>query len=730
MTIAFGFAPSPRLYGLLSLALVAAYAVAVGLAAQAGGPGFDELAAFPLGGVAGDGGRVLRALALTLSLSLGWAVPGVSLALLTDQRLRGGALLARSLGLGIGYLFVAGLGYAMVAGHAPPRAAFLVELALPGVLLTMRPTSSRDERGQFHVPVVTAFVVMALLLATLWPKLRYEGMNGDGTEAYELSRSLESHPLPRWELEGAAPPGRFGTPITVPFFTGAYFVFGQMAILGKGELAIRIPFIISLTLLVGIAVNLSASRGRFAWLYACVVAAIYVLWNAYYVGYEAPLDLAEPAGTDTLTTALFLAGLAEVMAGSPAFGVGFMLIACGMTYSGPLLTVLALSFLWWIDRDRATRATPLAIAGGGIALAGIGLAGWQSGEWPEWVRAFTSEYWQDLVAPSRRMAATPLFARLLLMTCGLPLAIIVAWKILSRTGRLLTLTGAAYLVIVLAGSYKNLHYLMPLPWLFLGPALESTGVALRLVAIAMSVAVGVMSWPNDVTIRRETALLGAESCVQGLDYEAALLAAAPIYSAFDTPAWGERFGVSKHTFVRYGLELGGRDCVVGLSRTVPAGAVALVDGLATVWTIDPTRYARWRFAQVPLPSSTLFPRESRVSRSADAATWPDRLVLSEVPARWLLLDGFSRQSAHTTFTSRARMLVPLTDVEPRRVRLFVVAPRPVRVRALINGRPASDLAVDAGAHDVVVEGPWQDGWNVLDVDGADGVTLERVETRK
>ena len=114
---------SPRLYGGMSLGLLGAYAIALG-----------DLQPFPLGGGEGEGGLLLRALALLLGLVLGWGVPGISLALLTSRRLEGAALLTRALGLGIGYIGLTGVAYAALTGHAPHRDAFLALLSVPCAL--------------------------------------------------------------------------------------------------------------------------------------------------------------------------------------------------------------------------------------------------------------------------------------------------------------------------------------------------------------------------------------------------------------------------------------------------------------------------------------------------------------------------------------------------------------------------------------------------------------------
>jgi hypothetical protein len=249
-------------------------------------------------------------------------VPGISLAFLTDRSLQGAALLARSLGLGVGYIVVTGLGYAIIAGHAPERAVLLGLLAVPPLVLlgkVLRPAgpvnaSQRDPVPGRNALATVALTAMVALTGILWAKLAHEGLNGDGTEAYELARSLADHPVPRWDLERWDGPGRFGTPAVNPFLTNSYLVQAGMTVMGRGELAARLPLVPAVVIAVVLAGSLASRAGRSGWAYLVAVAALYVLWNAYYVGYEPPFpDLAEPAATDTMMVALWLAGFAEVV---------------------------------------------------------------------------------------------------------------------------------------------------------------------------------------------------------------------------------------------------------------------------------------------------------------------------------------------------------------------------------------------------------------------------------
>jgi hypothetical protein len=699
-----------RTIGVAALGVIAAYVLARGLETSDG-----ALEAFPLGGASG-GSLWLKTPALVLGLVLGWGIPGVPLALLSAPGLQGTALLVRAAGLGVGYVCAAGLAFAAIAGHAPHITALLVLLALPcAALAVLSPRAAVSWRHD--VPLAVAVVTMIALTVVLWPKLRYEGMNGDGAEAYELSRSLEASRLPWWEMEHGAPPGRFGLPVQVPYITGAYLVWGEMAILGRGELAGRLPFVSSVVLVTIISLGLLRSRSPGVWLYAGAVGAVYILWNAYYVGHEAPRDLAEPAGTDTLTMLLWMAGAFELLAGSAPLAATFMILASATTYAAPLLTIIALAAMRRIDRERAWNAARMYVAPGVVLIAGAVVFGWMSGVLPAWEQQYRQEYWEDIVNPDRRVASGGFVVRFLLMTGALPLLIPIAWKRLSPAARLLATTGAVYLCVIVLASYKNLHYLMPLPWLFLLPASEAAGPRFRLAASLALVAIFAASWPSDAGPRTDTIALGSQTCIQDFDYEGASAVSSALHSALTEPGTTGRFFVSRHVLTRYGLDRGGHDCVLGLSRVAPAGALQIAGEPAAVWTRDLDRLVAWRFHVMPEPSSALFRRPERALPTANARGWTGRINLSEEPGRSLLLTG----------GARARLLVPVGTSELAVVRLGIKATRAKGLALTVNGTQPRDLVVDSRLSAVQLDAGWRRGWNLLQVDGGQDVALEWIE---
>jgi hypothetical protein len=712
---------SSRACGLVSLLVLAAYVLAIAVGARASGVGFEAYAPWPLGGADASVSRCAQAAALTLGLSLGWGIPGFALALLSDPRLAGVALLGRALGLGTGYVLGVGLVHALALGHAPGRPALLFMLALPPFASALRRSPAEPAVGRVPPGMLLALVAaIALATGLLWPKLQREGLNGDGTEAYELARSLDAHAVPHWDLERSEGGGQFGTPAVNPFLTNSYLAHATMVLLGRGELAVRLFFVPAFVLAAIVSVGRLAPATPSAWLYAAGLGAVSALWSAYYVGYEpAFTDLAEPGATDFLTTALWLAGIGEVLAGSSGWGVAFLLLASGVLYSGPVLATTALVALALVPGGRR-RPLGLWLAAASAAVAAVVAWGWTQGLLPDWYRQLRSEYWHDLVSDERRTPSAPLLGLFLLMTGGLPLVAAVRWRRLSPPSRVLLVTGGVYLAIVLGSSYKNLHYLAPLPFIFAAPALEASGARARTLATAALLATLVLSWPDSTRPHRENVRLGEESCLDGIAYEQAALAGDVVYQAFSWPGHGGRFAVGKHTFVRYALDRDLSGCNLRLSPVEREGWIPVAGAEVVLSVRDVDRYARWRFLVPEVPSSWLFPRASEPPPSADPARWNGRFVLDQAPGDALRLGD-------------ARVLVPLAATTTLDVETWAPDPGGA-LEALVNGRPAGAVLVPAGRGRARFDGsraPWRPGWNVLELTavppGPSGLRIEAVD---
>lgn len=682
----------------VALAVLAAY---TGVAAVTGA-GFHAAEAFPLGGTAGDG-VLLSAVSLLLGLLLGWGIPGIALALLSNASLTGSALLARALGLGVGYLFATSLAYGLVAGHAPPRVPLLVLLALPNVILLLVDVRRRRNQAPSAspqiLPIVAALITMMLLTTVLWQKVRHEHFSGDGTEIYEWSRSLSESPVPYWDLEDEQRPGAFGVPMFASF-AGAPLVHAQITLIGRGEISARLPFIIAVVLLAAITTGMSTHRSRAGWLLTITIAGVYILWHAYYVGNEPPAtDLAESAGTDTLTVALWMAGIHELLRGSTRLGIISVALSSLTTMMGPPLAVLTMPALWLASPDRARHTWRWAALAAAVVIPLVALAVWFTAVGPNWWTGFHREFIHDLATAETRAPEWPLVVRLLISTAGLPLLAPLFWRRMSGTSRAFTLIGVGYLAIVLGGQQKTLHYLAPLPWICLIPAFELATTRVLVSAVAVLTAVFALSWPSPRPVQRDAITLGQETCVQDLTYKEAVIAADTVYDGFDRPATGERFSVGRHTFVRYAMDLGDGPCVIGLSPVTPDNAVTIaVNTFGHLWTTDIDRFVWWRFHGVPVPASPLFRRQPWPGLPTDAGEWPGRVMFDTPEGRALLIEQGD---------DSARVLVPIVAPDHSTVEVGL---------RTTNRQPGVTKTTR-------LTGPWRRGWNIVEITGATPLEL-------
>ena len=143
-------------------------------------------------------------------------------------------------------------------------------------------------------------------VAMLVPKIFWENFNLDGIEALNLAKTLTNHLLPHWEIQD----GVFGFYHSFVLFSYPNHWF--ITVLGPFEAAVRLPFILYLTVLFAalllliefrIGRKLSMIAEATLWL-GLILFTVVQSFNTNYEPFFA--DLAEMAATDTLVIALFL----------------------------------------------------------------------------------------------------------------------------------------------------------------------------------------------------------------------------------------------------------------------------------------------------------------------------------------------------------------------------------------------------------------------------------------
>ncbi len=509
---------------------------------------------------------------------------------------------------------------------------------------------------------VALVIVPLVLCAALWPRITGDGLNGDGTEAFELARSLREHPLPRWEIEAPAHEAQFGVSLVVPYITGAALAQIPMTLVGESPIAVRMLMPICLGLLLVLLRGRVAVMDVTAWIYLVLGVAAYVVWSITWVSYDPPFDIAEPAGTNLLTTLLFVLGTLECVRGSVPLGVVLWTCASLTTFGGPVLTLGALVGITWQMPDRARRVWQWTLAVSALVVTAFVVWGSVTGDLHGWIAQIRNEYWRDLIGPERRVPAWPVLLRWGLLLGLLPLVILRRWTQVSPPERVLAVAAAVYCGVVVAGADKSLHYLMPVPFLVWPAALAASTSTERVGAALVTAAALVASWPATMGPNPVPRMLGADSCIVDLDFERASLASRPVEDALAHPRHPDRLGISRHAWVRHTLEEQRGRCVVGLSPEAPDAATLLVQGRrASVWTRDLDAFVEWRLHRAGWMRAPLFDQWVPVVPSARAADWGDDIDLRDRRHAGLVLVSSER--------GHRRLLVPAVTTSSWRIEL-------------------------------------------------------------
>ena len=498
---------------------------------------------------------------------------------------------------------------------------------------------------------IALVVVPAVCAAVLWPRLAWDGLNGDGTEAFEIARSLQAHALPHWEIEVADAPARYGIPVAVPYFTGAALAQLPMAVVGPHPLAVRLLMAVALgwsLLLVVAAVPAWSTAAR---VYLVVSVATFVVWISTWVSYDPPFDLAEPAGTNLVTVLFFVLGAWEAMRGAAPVAAALWVSAVMTTAGGPVLLAAAFPALAWLAPARTRPVWWWTMGLGGAALILLLVLGLTSGDLPWWRTQIHGEYWGDLFESERRVDAWPIVWRWGLLLGGAPLLILARWREVPPHARLLSLTALGYVVVAVAGAHKSMHYLMPVP-LLVWPAAMIVGRPRELAAATLVTAAALAGgWPSRLGPDQTPMALGRDSCVTDLDFETATLASRPVEDALASPRHPDRRGVSRHAWLRHAMTGTTGRCVVALSREVPAGGTLIAQGdQAVVWTADLEAFVAWRFHPAQWVSAWWFPRDQMVPHPVNVREWPDDIDLQQAPGDGLVITSSA--------TEARRLLVP------------------------------------------------------------------------
>ena len=301
-------------------------------------------------------------------------VPGLAwvCVLARGRALRAASLFHRAFALNLIQATVFVSFWKMTIGAAPCRPAFIAWQALVasvGLLAMKRGGSTFPlRRDGWRSLLVGTAVLLVLLPAVLWDKIFVEDGSGDGTEAFEFSRSLATYQLPYWDLEN----GYYG--FYPQFMLFAYPTQLSFITIGETEGAQRLPvFFYLLGIFLCLVELVRRHRRRLPGVELLLMlgaAGFFLVYHAHHSTYELVSDLAEPTGVDTffgfLAASAFYALLSRQRIWWGIFGVlGCMALSAGLPFA--LLFLIGRVVVtrprvgWWALRSHVLAASALLI---------------------------------------------------------------------------------------------------------------------------------------------------------------------------------------------------------------------------------------------------------------------------------------------------------------------------------------------------------------------------------
>ena len=270
---------------------------------------------------------------------------------------------------------------------------------------------------RYGAAMAVGLVAILAGIAILFPEQFTQCFNEDGTETYELARSLRDHFLPYWELEtwDPIPGGRMGTVVVNPSLVNSYWTCALATLLGDGEAATRLPYWIWWAGIFLVSFRQIRQTGGAWWCsvpLALLMFLVAVLFT-FYVGYNPYMaDIANPGVPDALFTLCLLLSF-DCLREKDRWGWAIaMLLASLVLYAGPVLLVLTLATAWWwkpIDRRETLRFGRLALGLLAAAAAFYAAWGWWDGSLRYWLDTLDIEYVQHYLADVPRWTSGPLF---------------------------------------------------------------------------------------------------------------------------------------------------------------------------------------------------------------------------------------------------------------------------------------------------------------------------------
>ncbi len=449
-----------------------------------------------------------------------------------------------------------------------PKLVFAIELSRSWMLLTCSGITvswAILDKRQFEISFSREEIRSALiggltiifLIVIFHGKIFLENFTGDGTEAFEFSRSLKTKILPYWDLEN----GRWGFYPRFMFF--AYPNILSILHLGETEASVRLPFFIFLFcihLLMAALIQHESGRSKASAsdsLFVSGAILLFAIFNIFYSTWHPYFaDIAEPTHVDTMVVLYFLAAILFLLNEQQEWLLLCCLFTCLSVANGVAVTFLLFSTFFLLGRNRK-RIFYFGLSFTVVYLAYLGFVAIYDALHPlgfqRWSLQGMREYfsWDDLLSPNRYFLH---LKYLLLMTGVIPVFFFPFMRKSDDLAIKVYLISALYTSGIFLFDRYNPHYFTSVALLFFIPFLRTVNGMERKNAqyakLSYAVVVGIILlsiFPFRYTLNQTARYLGSQTCIEATDYQAQVGLAEVVHRVFPF----RRYGVGHHTLVYY-----------------------------------------------------------------------------------------------------------------------------------------------------------------------------------
>ena len=446
--------------------------------------------------------------------------------------------------------------------------AFAIELSRSWLLLTCSAITAtwaildkrRFEIGFSREEIRTALIgglTIIFLIVLFHGKIFHENFTGDGTEAFEFSRSLKTKIFPYWDLEN----GNWGFYPRFMFF--AYPNILSILHLGEIEASVRLPFFVFLFCIhVLMAALIQHESGRSKpsasdSLFVSGAILLFVIFNIFYSTWHPYFaDIAEPTLVDSMVVFYFLAAILFLLNEQQEWFLLCCLLNCLSVANGVGMTFFLFSTFFLLGKNRK-RIFYLGLSFTGVYLAYLAFVAIYDQLHPlgflRWSLAGMREYfsWDDLLSPDRYFLH---LKYLLLMTGVIPVLFFPFMRKSDDLAIKIYLISSLYVSGIFLFDRYNPHYFTSVALLFFIPFLRTVNGMERNRALyaklSYAVVVGIiilLIFPFRYTLNQTARSLGSQTCIEATDYQAQVALAEVVHRVFPF----RRYGVGRHTLVYY-----------------------------------------------------------------------------------------------------------------------------------------------------------------------------------